>query len=94
MAYTSIIINNGEENVGSPIGLSIPNLLDNLEKGEMYVLQFAVRNLNDSTSTLNYIYVGEQKLQDITIKDYSSITIDDVTFYNCYIQFIASNKMT
>ena len=93
MSYTSIIINNGEVNVGTPIGISIPSLLGDIEKDGEYVLQFAIRNLNSSTTTLNYIYVGDQKLNDIVITNYETVKIEDTTFYNCYIPFVAESNM-
>lgn len=93
MSYTSIIINNGNESVGTPIGLSIPNLLDNIEKDDSYVLQFAIRTLNNSSPTLDYIYVGEQKLSSINITNYDTTIIDEVVFYNCYIVFKAQENM-
>lgn len=93
MSYSSIIINNGIEEPDSPIGLTIPNILDDIEKNKKYVLQFAIRNLNNTSTVLDHIYVGPQKLDSIDITDYETILLDDESFYNCFIPFTSLSNM-
>ena len=66
MSYTSIIVNSGTATVGTPIGITIPAALDDIQKDKKYVLQFKARPLNEK-QLLDNIYVGNQKLSDVYI---------------------------
>lgn len=92
MSYTSIIVNSGTTPVGKPIGVNIPYISGDIKKDESYVLQFKIRPLNN-VSTLNNIQVGNQTLPSINLSQFKQVTLENVSFYDCFIVFIASNDM-
>ena len=92
MSYTSIIVNSGTTSVGNPIGINIPYISGDIKKDESYVLQFKVRPL-DNVKTLNSIQVGNQTLPSINLSQFKQVTLENVSFYDCFIVFIASNDM-
>ena len=92
MSYTSIIVNSGTTSVGNPIGVNIPYISGDIKKDESYVLQFKVRLL-DNVDTLNNIQVGNQTLPSINLSQFKQVTLENVSFYDCFIVFIASNDM-
>ena len=92
MSYTSIIINSSMASTGAPVGISIPNILGKIEINDNYILQFKVRPLNN-VYTLDNIYIGSQKLNNVNMKNFETISIEDVVFYDCYINFVANSNM-
>jgi hypothetical protein len=92
MSYTSIIVNSGTATVGTPIGITIPATLDDIQKDKKYVLQFKARPLNKE-QLLDNIYVGNQKLSDVYMTKFEVVTIEEVDFYDCYIIFTAKSNM-
>ena len=92
MSYTSIIVNSGTTSVGNPIGINIPYISGDIKKDESYVLQFKIRPL-DNVNTLNNIQVGNQTLPSINLSQFKQVTLENVSFYDCFIVFIASNDM-
>ena len=92
MSYTSIIVNSGTTSVGNPIGINIPYISGDIKKDESYVLQFKVRPL-DNVNILNNIQVGNQILPSINLSQFKQVTLENVSFYDCFIVFIASNDM-
>ena len=92
MSYTSIIINSSMASTGAPVGISIPNILGKIEINDNYILQFKVRPLNN-VYTLDNIYIGSQKLNNVNMKNFETISIEDVMFYDCYINFVANSNM-
>ena len=92
MSYTSIIVNSGTTSTGNPIGVNIPYISGDIKKNESYVLQFKVRPL-DNVNTLNNIQVGNQTLPSINLSQFKQVTLENVSFYDCFIVFIASNDM-
>ena len=92
MSYTSIIVNSGTTSVGNPIGINIPYISGDIKKDESYVLQFKIRPL-DNVNTLNNIQVGNQTLPSINLSQFEQVTLENVSFYDCFIVFIASNDM-
>lgn len=92
MSYTSIIVNSGTATVGTPIGITVPTTLDDIQKDKKYVLQFKARPLNEK-QLLDNIYVGNQKLSDVYMTEFEVVTIEEVDFYDCYIVFTAQSNM-
>ena len=65
--YTSIKLYTGNTiTAGQPVGVTLNKTQGILEKGVKYSLQFKVINYT-TNNTLNYIYVGSQKLSIYTI---------------------------
>ena len=92
MSYTSIIINSGTADIGSPVGLIIPTTIDDITKDKSYVLQFKARPLNEK-QLLDNIYVGTQKLPNVNIQQFPTVLLDNTTFYDCYVVFTAESDM-
>ena len=79
---------------GQPIGITLNKVQGVLEKGVKYSLQFKVINYS-SINTLNYIYVGTQKISNIDISQGTVIdTVDGKEVRLCSVEFTASSKVT
>ena len=79
---------------GQPVGITLNKVQGVLEKGVKYSLQFKVINYS-SINTLNYIYVGTQKISNIDISQGTVIdTVDGKEVRLCSVEFTASSKMT
>ena len=80
--------------VGQPVGITLNKVQGVLEEGVKYSLQFKVINYS-SINTLNYIYVGAQKVSNIDISQGTVIdTVDEKEVRLCSVEFTASSKMT
>lgn len=79
---------------GQPVGITLNKVQGVLEKGVKYSLQFKVINYSP-VNTLNYIYVGTQKISDIDISQGTVIdTVDGKEVRLCNVEFTSSSKMT
>ena len=93
--YTSIKIATGNTiTVGQPIGVSLNKTQGTLEKDIKYTLQFKIIN-HSSINTLDYIYVGNQKLSSINISQGTTVdTINGKDMKLCSVEFTATSKTT
>ena len=79
---------------GQPVGITLNKVQGVLEKGVKYSLQFKVINYS-SINTLNYIYVGTQKISNVDISQGTVIdTVDGKEVRLCSVEFTASSKVT
>ena len=79
---------------GQPVGITLNKVQGVLEKGVKYSLQFKVINYS-SINTLDYIYVGTQKISSIDISQGTVIdTVDGKEVRLCSVEFTASSKVT
>lgn len=92
MNYTSIIVNTGNADVNSLVGFNIPSTIGYIEKDKIYTLQFKIRALSNSY-ILDNIYIGKQKLNNIDIRNFDIVKLDDADFRLCYITFTSDSKV-
>ena len=92
MNYTSIIVNTGNADVNSLVGFNIPSTIGYIEKDKIYTLQFKIRALSNSY-ILDNIYIGKQKLNNIDIRNFDIIKLDNADFRLCYITFTSDSKV-
>lgn len=87
--YNGIRVKSKESiSLTSPIGIKTPKF--DIQKGEEYTLQWKHCNKSNH-DVFNHIYVGNQKLNDINLKDFKTVSIvEDYQEKLCILKFTAN----
>ena len=93
MTYNGIRVKSGNTiTVGQPLGIITPTF--NIEKDELYTLQFKICNKTPH-NILNYIYVGNQNLGNLDLTSFKTTeVIEEYQEKLCFIEFIANETAT